>query len=55
MDRAAGRDQVRKVLAKLEEKILGRIPRAYRLTPERLFRELAAFNLVLELDVRLEE
>ncbi len=53
MDRAGEREEVKKVIEKLEERLLRRIPSAYRRTPERLFRELFALNLVLELKTKL--
>ncbi len=54
MDKARGRKEVKKVIENLEETLLRRIPTAYRRSPERLFRELLALNLVLELRSRLE-
>jgi hypothetical protein len=46
---------VEQVLAKLEEALLTRIPVAYEKSPERLFRELSALELVLGLEERLKD
>jgi hypothetical protein len=46
---------VEEVLAKLEEALLTRIPVAYERSPERLFRELSALDLVLELKAKLKD
>jgi len=51
----ARQSEVEEILETLEKALLNRIPMAYRRSPERLFRELSALDLVMRLKDNVKE